>query len=132
MCKFLFVENRKINIGTQVDSNSWDEENTLRNLSKIVTTDIDRQSVDKEELHVKSLENKCIQLELVAFPDVFKNAQTLRKAVKSLINQLVKAGEIDTYIPGKLEIMLTVNTPLTKGKTATDSSLNVKNYDITT
>ncbi|VDI64171.1 Hypothetical predicted protein [Mytilus galloprovincialis] len=111
-------ENRKINIGTQVDSKSWDEENTLRNLSKIVTTEIDRQSSDKEEFHVKSLENKCIQLELVAFPDVFKNAQTLREAVKSLINQLVKAGEIDTYIPGKLEIKLTVKTPLTKEELA--------------
>ncbi|CAG2229876.1 unnamed protein product [Mytilus edulis] len=116
--KHMNAENRKINIGTQVDSKSWDEENTLRNLSKIVTTEIDRQSADIEEFHVKSLENKCIQLELVAFPDVFKNAQTLRKAVKSLINKLVKAGEIDTYIPGKLEIRLTVKTPLTKEELA--------------
>ncbi|CAG2229897.1 unnamed protein product [Mytilus edulis] len=116
--KHMNAENRKINIGTQVDSKSWDEENTLKNLSKIVTTEIDRHSADIEEFHVKSLENKCIQLELVAFPDVFQNAHTLRKAVKSLINQLVKAGEIDTYIPGKLEIKLTVKTPLTKEELA--------------
>ncbi|CAC5422470.1 unnamed protein product [Mytilus coruscus] len=109
--------NRKITVATQVDSSCWNEEKTIRNIS-IVNTEIDRRSVDTENVHIKCVENKCIQLELVAFPDVYKTPQTLRKTVKSLVHQLVEAGEIDTQIPGKLEIGLTVKTPLTKEEIA--------------
>lgn len=78
------VVNRKITVATQVDSSCWNEEKTIRNISNVVTTEIDQRSVDTEKFHIKCVENKCKQLELVAFPDVFKTPQTLRKAVISV------------------------------------------------
>lgn len=87
----------------------------MRNISNNVKPSIN-SSDDNEEFHVKNIENKCIQLELVAFPDVFKSPQNLRKALKSFIFRLLQDGEIDTNIPGKLEINLTVISPLTSGK----------------
>ncbi|CAC5422466.1 unnamed protein product [Mytilus coruscus] len=116
--QFLADDNRIITVATQVDSSSWNEENTIRNLSNIVKSKSDKRSCDTEKFHIKNVEHKCIQLDLVAFPDVFKNPQNLRKAVKSLVHELVEAGELDTKIPGKLEINLAVKTPLTREKIA--------------
>lgn len=112
---FCIVDNREITIATKVDSSSWDEENTITKLSNIVKSESDEKSGDAETFQIKNVEHECIQLDLVAFPDVFKTPQNLRKAVKSLVHQLVEAGEINTKISGKLAINLTVKTPLTRG-----------------
>ncbi|CAG2218286.1 unnamed protein product [Mytilus edulis] len=107
-------DNREITIATKVDSSSWDEENTITKLSNIVKSESDEKSGDAETFQIKNVEHKCIQLDLVASPDVFKTKQNLRKAVKSLVHQLVEAGEINTKISGKLAINLTVKSPLTR------------------
>lgn len=106
-------DNRKISVETQVDSSCLDEEKTIINISNLVETEIDNENGDKEKFYVANVKHKCIEMELVAFPNVFNNPRVLRKAVKALIDQLLEAGEIDTKVPGKLEINLTVKTLLT-------------------
>ncbi|XP_071123551.1 reticulocyte-binding protein 2-like [Mytilus edulis] len=107
-------DNREITVTTNVDSSSWDEENTIKKLSNIVKSESDKKSGDAGTFQIKNVEHKCIQLDLVASPDVFKTPTNLRKAVKSLVHQLVEAGEINTKISGKLAINLAVKTPLTR------------------
>ncbi|VDI39053.1 Hypothetical predicted protein, partial [Mytilus galloprovincialis] len=106
--------NKRIKIETQVDNSSWNEENTAKRLCRMSNADIDEESADKEKFYVTNVENKCLQIELVAFPDVFKSPQSLRKAIKILINQLIDAGEVDTSIPGRMDIEFTIKTLLTK------------------
>lgn len=79
-------------------------------------TEIDIENGDTEKFYVSQVKHKCIEMELVAFRNVFNNPRILRKAIKALTNQLLEAGEIDTNVPGKLEINLTVKTLLTRGK----------------
>lgn len=109
------VGSKRIKIETQVDNPCWNDENTTKRLCE--NANVDGKNADKEKFYMKNVENKCIQIELVAFPDVFKSPQSLRKAIKILINQLIDAGEVDTRLPGRMDIEFTIKSPLTEGTT---------------
>ncbi|CAG2246104.1 unnamed protein product [Mytilus edulis] len=102
-------------ITTQVDSSCFDEEAVATALDNAVESDINRQSRDKEKCHVTKVERNCIELELVAFPDVFKSPLQLQNAIKTLVRQLIVAGEINTNDSSDLDIRFKVKTPLTTG-----------------
>lgn len=53
--------------------------------------------------------------ELSASPEVFKSPQKLQKAIKTLISQFVKAGELDKNVPSTVNISITVKSSLSKG-----------------
>ncbi|CAG2246103.1 unnamed protein product [Mytilus edulis] len=114
---------RQITVATQVDSSCFDEEAVARALDNAIESDIDRQSRDREKFHVTKVERNCIELELVAFPDVFKSPQQLQNAIKTLVRQLIVAGEIDTNDSSDIYIRFKVKTPLTTAEITTISSV---------
>lgn len=99
---------------------SWDEKNTTRILEH------EFQEVENCEktndyngsigFQLEKVENKCIHLELSASPDVFKSPDNLRKAIKSLIRQFVKAGKLDDNVPATVNINIKVKSVLTSGR----------------
>lgn len=70
---------------------------------------------DTEEFIIEKVENKCIHLELSASRDVFGSPQKLRIAIKSLIDQFVKAAELDGNVPATVNMNITVKSALTTG-----------------
>lgn len=70
---------------------------------------------DTKKFIIEKKEHKCIHLELSASPDVFQSPKSLRFAIKALLRQFVKAGELDKNVPATVNINITVKSALTKG-----------------
>lgn len=107
---------RKVTFDVDASSSTWDEERTTCNLAvAIQTVQNDNDNANKEEFQLEKVENRCIHLELSASPELFQSPLNLRKAIKSLIRQFVKAGELDENVPSTVYINITVKSKLTIG-----------------
>ena len=106
-----FSENRTVDAECQVDGDDFDHEKAVKELPNREGTGGELDKFDIKKATIGSL-----LLDLSASPDVLKNPETLKAAIKDLTERIIKAGNVDTSVPGKLNIKLIFRSPLTQGK----------------
>ncbi|CAG2219507.1 unnamed protein product [Mytilus edulis] len=108
---------RSVTLDVEATSTDWDEKKTtlsLKDEMQAIKERVDNDHHDDtEEFIIEKVENKCIHLELSASRDVFGSPQKLRIAIKSLIDQFVKAAELDGNVPATINMNITVKSALT-------------------
>ncbi|VDI15692.1 Hypothetical predicted protein [Mytilus galloprovincialis] len=106
-----------VTLDVEATSTDWDEKKTtlsLKDEMQALKERVDNDHHDDtEEFIIEKVENKCIHLELSASRDVFGSPQKLRIAIKSLIDQFVKAAELDGNVPATVNMNITVKSALT-------------------
>lgn len=89
--------------------------------------EVQRQIVDTlpPELNVGSKDGsikidakqvKSIVLDLIVSPSIFRNTDTLRSALMSVVREIVDKGKMDTTVREEIYITLTLNSPLSSRK----------------
>lgn len=108
-CSFL-LDDGDISLECEVESPVLDESQATHQLTN--TKCSSRESL----FEIQTVENKCLMLKLASHRKIFKNEESLRYAIISLIKQIVEAGEIYTYYKSTMEMKLTITSPITDGK----------------
>ncbi|VDH98971.1 Hypothetical predicted protein [Mytilus galloprovincialis] len=96
-----------ISLECEVESPVLDESQATHQLTN--TKCSSRESL----FEIQTVENKCLMLKLASHRKIFKNEESLRYAIISLIKQIVEAGEIYTYYKSTMEMKLTITSPIT-------------------
>lgn len=93
-----------------ITSSVLDEDKALTQITK------DENEKDEKQFEVKSAEKKCLLLHLQSSREIFRSIESLWYAINSLLERVVKAGDIDTSVESTMSIKLALTSPVTDGK----------------
>lgn len=94
----------------EIESSVLDEDTALKQITNV------ENETDKKQFEVKSAEKKCLLLHLQSSREIFKSVESLWYAINSLLDRIVKAGEVDTSVESTMSLKLTLTSPVTEGK----------------
>lgn len=92
----------------RIDDKSIDERSVVENITKN-----SNENEDHQKFMVESAKQSCIILNLACSPKVLKDEKSLQFALKSLLCDIVTAGNVDTDSPSTLVVQLIFCSPLT-------------------
>lgn len=92
----------------RIDDKSIDERSVVENITKN-----SHENEDHQKFMVESAKQSCIILNLACSQKVLKDEKSLKFALKSLLCDIVKAGNVDTDSPSTLVVQLIFCSPLT-------------------
>ncbi|CAG2210157.1 unnamed protein product [Mytilus edulis] len=99
---------RSICVVGRIDDKNIDERSVVEKITKN-----SNENEDYQKFMVESAKQSCIILNLACSPKVLKDEKSLQFALKSLLCDIVQAGNVDTDSPSTLVVQLIFCSPLT-------------------
>lgn len=116
----------KITLASMTDSN---EQKIIQSLNEEIHVDNVDGKMEKEQMqkiYVKAKKVNSIELELAVTAGIFKNTETLRRAILTLVKTVIVTGEVDTSKKDPIHLLLKVDSPLSEDEKATVVDLLTK------